>query len=172
RYQYLADDFDTDHSVMMLPIMSETYHDMDLNGMVYSAKSNDDLFLRMANVMTDKEFERFKRHILQIEQSQGELDEARTKTLLQEVDHWSFLHYVSFIVHHPHFSRIHLKVLAALQDYLPDDVMQTWQDQATKRIEAQVHQNEKASQASEQQPSDKQSNSDQEADKLREQALS
>ncbi|ALX47642.1 VirD4-like conjugal transfer protein, CD1115 family [Lentibacillus amyloliquefaciens] len=172
RFQYLADDFDTDHSVMMLPIMSETYQDMDLNSMVYSAKSNDDVFLRMADVMTDKEFERFKRHILQIEQSQGEVDEENTKALLQEVDHWSFLHYVSFIVHHPHFSRIHLKVLAALQDYLPDDVMQTWQDKATKRIEEQVNQNEKANQASEQQPSDEQSNGDQEAEKLREKALS
>src|SRR5699024_2999137 len=135
-------------------------------------KSDDDLFLRMADALTNKEFERFKRHILQIEQSQGELDEVRTKALLQEVDHWSFLHYLSFIVHHPHFSRIHLKVLAALQDYLPDDVMQTWQDKATKRIEEQVHQNEKANQAYEQQPSDEQSNGDQEAEKLRERALS
>src|SRR5699024_3493067 len=36
RYQYLAEDFDTDHSIMMLPIMSETYQDMDLNSMFYS----------------------------------------------------------------------------------------------------------------------------------------
>ncbi|WP_010529069.1 VirD4-like conjugal transfer protein, CD1115 family [Lentibacillus jeotgali] len=172
RYQYLADDFDTDHSIMMLPIMSETYHDMNLNSMVYSAKSNDDLFLRMADVLTNKEFERFKRHILQIEQSQGELDEEKTKALLQEVDHWSFLHYMSFIVYHPHFSRIHLKILAALQNYLPTNVMQTWQDKATKRIEEQVHQNEKASQRANQQALDEQSHEDQEAEKLREQALS
>src|SRR5699024_12217607 len=163
--------FDTDHSIMMLPIMSETYHDMDLNSMVYSAKSNDDLFLRMADVMTDKEFERFKRHILQIEQSQGELDEEITKALLQEVDHCPFLHYVSFIVHHPHFSRIHLKVLAALQDYLPADVMKTWKDKETKRIDEQVHQNEKASKETKQQPSDEQSNGDKKAEKIRKQAL-
>src|SRR5699024_2517221 len=95
RYQYLANDFDTDNSIMMLPIMSEQYHDMDLTSMVYSAKSNDDLFLRMADLMTNQEFERFKRHILQIEQSQGDMDEERTKTLLQDVDKWSFLHYLS-----------------------------------------------------------------------------
>lgn len=172
RYQYLAEDFNTDHSIMMLPIMSETYHDMDLNRLVYSAKSNDDLFLPMADVMTSKEFERFKRQLLQIEQSQGEQDEERTKALLQEVNQWSFLHYMSFIVYHPHFSRMHVKVLAALQHYLPDEVMRTWHHKATKRMEAHVYQNEKASQVVEQHSSNEQSDDDQEAEKLRKQALS
>ncbi|WP_088051871.1 VirD4-like conjugal transfer protein, CD1115 family [Virgibacillus dakarensis] len=172
RYQYLADDFDTDNSIMMLPLTSETYHDMDLNSMVYSARSKEDLFLRMDNVMTDKEFKLFKRSILQIEQSHGKLDEEGTKALLQEVDNWSFLHYMSFIVTHPNFSRIHLKVLAALQDYLPNDVTQTWHDKATKRIEEQVNQNGGVSQAAKQRPSDEQFNEDQEIEKLRKQALS
>ncbi|WP_200411772.1 VirD4-like conjugal transfer protein, CD1115 family [Virgibacillus salexigens] len=170
RYQYLAEDFNTENSIMMLPIMSETYHDMDLTSMVYSAKSNDDLFLQMADFVTGKEFERFKRHILQIEQSQGDMDEERTKALLQEVHHWSFLHYMSFLVYHPHFSRIHLKVLAALQYYLTEYVAQMWQDKAAKRMEEQV--NHKDSEANEQSSSEEQSNEIQEAEKLRQQALS
>src|SRR5699024_7257510 len=99
----------------------DTYHDMELQNMVYSAKSKQDVFLRMADVMTDAEFERYKRNILQIEQSQGDLDEETTKEILASMNGWSFLHYLSFLVYHPSFSRLHLQEMNSLESYLPEE---------------------------------------------------
>ncbi|WP_174615266.1 VirD4-like conjugal transfer protein, CD1115 family [Virgibacillus ihumii] len=139
RYEYLADDFDTDQSIMMLPLFSDKYHDMELQKLVYSAKVNGDVFLRMKDVMTDDAFQRYKTSVLQIEQSQGDLDDDVTHELLQSIENWSFLHFLSFLVYHPSFTRLHLQTMNTLNTFLSEDVMQQWRDKATKRIEQQLN---------------------------------
>ncbi|WP_425445370.1 VirD4-like conjugal transfer protein, CD1115 family [Virgibacillus phasianinus] len=171
RYEYLAEEFDTNHSIMMLPIMSDKYHDMDLQNIVYSAKSNEDVFFRMADVMTEKAFHRYKRSILQIEQSQGNPDEEMMKQLLQDMDNWSFLHYLSFMVYHPYFSRLHLKVMGTLQTYLPEEVMEIWEKKATQRIEQQIETNQENKEQQKGEQSDE-NKEDEKAKKMREKATS
>src|SRR5699024_4344202 len=139
RYEYLVNDFDTSKSILYLPIVSDTYYDMNLNEMVYSAKVRDDLYLRMSDVMESDDFIRLKRNLLQVE---GLLkkDRSTLQNHMLGVDKWSFLHYLSYLVYHPNLEALHLKLMEPVYKYLPEDTMSAWQEKINKKMERQLEQ--------------------------------
>lgn len=137
RYEYLANDFDTSKSILSLPIVSDAYYDMNLNEMVYSAKVRDDLYLRMADVMESDDFTRLKRNLMQVEEL-AQKDRSALQKQMLEVEEWSFLHYLSYLVYHPNLEALHLKLMEPLNKYLPQDTMAGWQEKINKRMERQL----------------------------------
>lgn len=137
RYEYLANDFDTSKSILSLPIVSDAYYDMNLNEMVYSAKVRDDLYLRMADVMEADDFIRLKRNLMQVE-GLSQKNRSTLQGQMLEVDKWSFLHYLSYLVHHPNLEALHLKLMEPLNKYLPQDTMVGWQEKINERMEHQL----------------------------------
>ncbi|MDY0407212.1 type IV secretory system conjugative DNA transfer family protein [Virgibacillus sp. 179-BFC.A HS] len=118
RYEYLTNDFDTSKSILSLPIVSDVYYDMNLKEMVYSAKVRDDLYLRMADVMDPGDFIRLKRNLLQVE-GLSKKDKGTLQRQMLEMDKWSFLHYLSYLVYHPNREALHLKLIEPVHKYLP-----------------------------------------------------
>src|SRR5699024_2038429 len=56
RVEYLANVFDSGKSILSLPIASDTDNDMNLNEIVYTAKTHDDLYIRMEEAMETSQF--------------------------------------------------------------------------------------------------------------------
>lgn len=139
RYEYLSVEFDTSKSILSLPIVSDAYYDMNLNEMVYSAKVQADLYLRMADVMVSDEFIRLKRNLLQVEGLSKKDKEALQKQML-EMDNWSFLHYLSYLAFHPNLEALHLKLMEPVRKYLPADVMSEWEEKINEKMECQLEQ--------------------------------
>lgn len=137
RYEYLANDFDTSKSILSLPIASDAYYDMNLNEMVYSAKVRDDLYLRMADVMESDDFIRLKRNLMQVE-GLSQKDRSTLQQQMLEVEEWSFLHYLSYLVYHPDLEALHLKLMEPVYKYLPENTMAGWQEKINKRMEHQL----------------------------------
>ncbi|OZU88646.1 type IV secretion system protein VirD4 [Virgibacillus indicus] len=142
RYEYLAKEFDTSKSILSLPIVSDTYYDMNLNQMVYSAKVRDDLYLPMADLMVREDFIRLKRNLLQVE-GLSKKDSETTQKQMQEMDNWSFLHYLSYLVYRPNFEALHLKLIEPVHKYLQEDVLSEWEEKVKKRMERQLEQRKK-----------------------------
>src|SRR5699024_12250572 len=97
RFEYLADEFDTGKSILSLPIDSDTYNDMNLNEMVYTAKTQDDLYLRMVELMKKNQFMRLKRNVMQVEG----ITNKDTKTLIKQMEKnnkWIFIQLISYLV--------------------------------------------------------------------------
>ncbi|WP_373894662.1 VirD4-like conjugal transfer protein, CD1115 family [Virgibacillus sp. CBA3643] len=137
RYEYLANDFDTSKSILSLPIVSDAYYDMNLNEMVYSAKVRDDLYLRMEDVMEADDFIRLKRNLMQVE-GLSQKDRSTLQQQMLEVEEWSFLHYLSYLVYHPNLEALHLKLMEPVYKYLPENTMAGWQEKINKRMEHQL----------------------------------
>src|SRR5690625_2943114 len=137
RYEYLANDFDTSKSILSLPIVSDAYYDMNLNEMVYSAKVRDDLYLPMSDVMESDDFIRLKRNLMQVE-GLSKKDRNTLQQQMLEVEEWSFLHYLSYLVYHPNLEALHLKLMEPVYKYLPEDTMAGWQEKINKRMEHQL----------------------------------
>src|SRR5699024_5538522 len=66
RFEYLADTFDTDKSILDLQIDSSVYNKMNINEMVYTEKTQDDLYLRMEEVIEKNQLIRMKRNVMQV----------------------------------------------------------------------------------------------------------
>jgi len=137
RYEYIANDFDTSKSILSLPIVSDAYYDMNLNEMVYSAKVHDDLYLRMADVMEPDDFIRLKRHLLQVE-GLSKKDKGALQKQILEMDKWSFLHYLSYLVYRPNLEALHLKLMEPIYKYLPEETISGWQEEINKKMEHQL----------------------------------
>lgn len=142
RYEYIANDFDTSKSILSLPIVSDSYYDMNLNEMVYSAKVRDDLYLRMKDVMSAEDFIRLKRNLLQVE-GLSKKDRKTLQRQMVEVENWSFLHYLSYLVHRPNFEALHLKLIEHVYKYLPEDVLSGWEETVNTKMERQIEQRKK-----------------------------
>lgn len=139
RYEYLANDFDTSKSILSLPIVSDAYYDMNLNEMVFSSKVHDDLYLRMADVMETDDFIRLKRQLQQVE-GLSQKDKGALQKQMLEVDKWSFLHYLSYLVYRPNLEALHLKLMEPVHKYLPKEVMSGWEEKINKKMERQLEQ--------------------------------
>lgn len=135
RFEYLAKEFDTGKSILSLPIASETYNDMNLSKMVYTAKTKDDLYLRMELVMESIQFMRLKRNLIQVE---GIKDKETIQKLKQSMDHWSFLHLLSYLVYRSKIETLHLKLMEPLHRYLPEETMLGWEEIIHEKIERQL----------------------------------
>src|SRR5690625_7257326 len=105
RFEYLANEFDTGKSILSLPIASDTYNDMNLNEMVYTAKTHDDLYIRMAEVMEKSQFMRLKRNVMQVE-GITKKDKKALQKQMQKMDKWSFLHLLNYVVYRSEERRV------------------------------------------------------------------
>lgn len=137
RFEYLADEFDTGKSILSLPIGSDTYNDMDLNEMVYAAKTKDDLYLRMAEVMEKNQFMRLKRNMMQVE-GITKKDKYSLQKQMKEMEQWSFLHLLSYLVYRPKIETLHLKLIEPLHQYLPEETMASWEEIIHEKMERQL----------------------------------
>src|SRR5699024_9900855 len=137
RYEYLSNCFDTSKSILSLPIASVAYYDMNLNEMVYSDKVRDDLYLPMSDVRESDDFIRLKRNLMQVE-GLSQKDRSTLQQQMLEVEEWSFLHYLSYLVYHPNLESLHLKLMEPVSKYLPEDTMAGWQEKINKRMEHQL----------------------------------
>jgi len=134
RFEYLAEDFDTSQSILSLPITSDVYYDMRLDKLVYAAKENEDIYMRMIDVMENEDFRRLKHSLKQME-SLSNNDKTLITKLMRSVDHWSFLHYMSYLVYHPSFEALNVKLMAYVKEYLPENIVLDWNNKATERME-------------------------------------
>lgn len=137
RFEYLADEFDTGKSILSLPIVSDAYYDMNLHDMVYAAKMQDDLYLRVAEVMEKEQFSRLKRNMIQVEGISTK-DKTALQQQLGEMDQWSFLHLLSYLVYRPKIETFHLKLIEPLHKYLPEEVMVSWEKVIYEKMEQQM----------------------------------
>src|SRR5699024_5130956 len=112
----------TGKSILSLPIDSDTYNDMNLNEMVYTAKTQDDLYLRMAELMEKNQFKRLKRNVMQVEGITNK-DKKTLQKQMEKMDLWSFLHLLIYLVHRPKIETLHLILIEPHQQYLPEETM-------------------------------------------------
>src|SRR5699024_3877962 len=120
--------------------------DMDLSERVYTAKTKGDLYLPMELVMERTQFMRLKRNLIQVE---GIKDKKTIQKLKQEMNHWSFLHLLSYLVYRPKIETLHLKLMEPLHKYLPEETMVGWEEILHEKIERQLEER-KAQTSSEQ----------------------
>jgi len=132
RFEYLAHEFDTGKSILSLPIDSDIYDEMNLNEMVYTAKTHDDLYLRMAEVMEKNQFKRLKRNVMQVE---GITNKKVLQKQMKEMDQWSFLHLLSYLVYRSKIEALHLKLIEPLHQYLPKETIASWEEVIHEKIE-------------------------------------
>ena len=91
RWQYLADDFDTDISVLGLPISSAEYHDIDLKNIVFTASPKySDAYIELRKLLTSKQLNSLKRSLSMFSQ---------TSVTYEFINEWSSVHLLSHIVY-------------------------------------------------------------------------
>lgn len=123
RYEYLADDFDNRRSVLELPIMSNTYHDLVLSEMVITAKTEQDQFLKIKDVLSKDAFMQLR-------------DQLRDLLPEVDVDNWTFLHLLSYLTYETEISPEAI-VIRELSQYLPNTVIESWKKKIEKEREKQ-----------------------------------
>lgn len=124
RWEYLADDFDNSKSLLALPLMSTTYHDLDLSSIVFTAKGDEDMFVPMIDVMADSDYNNMKRIFLSIVNQSGV-----EFYYINEFGEWTFvqlLSYLSFEVKAP--LNITERFLAYANEHLPDSAVVEWRE--------------------------------------------
>lgn len=90
RYQYLAEDFDTDISVLTLPLTSNKYHDIELDGIVFTSSFKDeDQYVPLSKVTEQKEITRIKKTFVNLNRSRS----------YEDLEDWSLLHVFSHLVY-------------------------------------------------------------------------
>src|SRR5690625_3331675 len=90
KYQYLAEDFDTDISVLTLPLTSNKYHDIELDGIVFTSSFKDeDQYVPLSKVTEQKEITRIKKTFVNLNRSRS----------YEDLEDWSLLHVFSHLVY-------------------------------------------------------------------------
>lgn len=112
RWEYLSEDFDNRKSILELPIMSTTYHDLNLSEIVFTSKTEQDQFLKMKDVMSKDAFMSFR-------------NEA-SKFLPEGFEVWTFLQFFSYVTYETEM-RAEAGVISELHHYLPKSIIQNWQ---------------------------------------------
>src|SRR5699024_11747903 len=73
-------------------------------------KTQDDLYLRMVELMEKNQFMRLKRNVMQVEGITNK-DKKTLQKQMEEMDQWSFLHLLSYLVYRPKIETLHLKLI-------------------------------------------------------------
>lgn len=134
RYEYLADDFDTSKSILDLPIMSQKYHELDLNEMVFTSKTENDQYINMLNVMGREAFQKLKEDLQKAFISSGEEFNE-----IEMMNQWSFLHLLSFLTYESRLALpMMMKVYQHVRLYLPDSIFVKWEEK-TKDVREKQH---------------------------------
>lgn len=122
RWEYLADDFDNSRSILELPIMSTTYHDLNLSEIVFTSKNKQEQFVRMVDAMGQDAFLKLKIDLRKVFISCGE-----SFGYENEMERWSYLQLLSYLTYGTSLSGpIIYKIFRSLRQYLPDDVLEKW----------------------------------------------
>lgn len=87
RYEYLQDDFDNSKSVLNLPILSTTYHRLKMSEMIFTSKTERDLYVCMKLVMGNEAFTELT----------SVLYAVMPKDYMDEIPQWTFIHLLSFL---------------------------------------------------------------------------
>ncbi|MFS0646124.1 VirD4-like conjugal transfer protein, CD1115 family [Siminovitchia sp. 179-K 8D1 HS] len=129
RWEYLADDFDNSRSILDLPIMSTTYYDLNLSHMVFTSKNEQEQFVRMVDAMGKADFLKLKTDLRKVFIACGESFKYK-----DEIEKWSFLHLLSYLTYETSLSgSIIYKIFKSLRQYLPDTVLEKW-DQKIREV--------------------------------------
>lgn len=128
RWEYLADDFDNSKTILDLPIMSTEYHDIDLSEIVFTAKSDGDIYVPMANILPNEEYQNLKRMFLAfVNQNKGDFE------YLDDFDDWSFLHLFSYLIYEmPLQMNLVERFLRIASKYVPDKFVEAWREELSK----------------------------------------
>lgn len=128
RWEYLADDFDNSKTILDLPIMSTEYHDIDLSEIVFTAKSDGDIYVPMANILPNEEYQNLKRMFLTFaNQNKGDFE------YLDDFDDWSFLHLFSYLIYEmPLQMNLVERFLGIASKYVPDKFVEAWREELSK----------------------------------------
>ena len=128
RWEYLADDFDNSKTILDLPIMSTEYHDIDLSEIVFTAKSDGDIYVPMANILPNEEYQNLKRMFLTfVNQNKGDFE------YLDDFDDWSFLHLFSYLIYEmPLHMNLVERFLRIASKYVPDKFVEAWREELSK----------------------------------------
>lgn len=122
RYEYLAADFKPG-SVLSLPISSAKYHSLNLNNLLFTSKSEANVYLQMKLLLDTVSFKALEKLV------------QKESNSLCSIETWSFLELLSFITYetslsHPIFvSRIKKPFL---EKYIPDKVLLEWEEELKK----------------------------------------
>src|SRR5699024_8818213 len=92
---------------------------------------------RMAELMEKNQFMRLKRNVMQVEGITNK-DKKTLQKQMEEMDQWSFLHLLSYLVYRPKIETLHLKLIEPLHKYLPEETMASWEEIIHEKMEQQL----------------------------------
>ncbi|MCT6922808.1 VirD4-like conjugal transfer protein, CD1115 family [Metasolibacillus sp.] len=121
RHEYLADDFDNSKSILNLPILSPMYHRLKMSDIVFTSKTDRDLYIRMKYVMGNKVFEELTTI----------LHTFVPKDYMDEMEQWSFLHLLSFLAYTPELEMpkpVEAQIFKRLEKYLSQKTLEMWRN--------------------------------------------
>lgn len=121
RWEYLQE-FDNSKSILSLPLMSATYHKLNLKDMVFTSKSEKDQYLGVAAVMGTVAFSELLEVLRKI-------DSDPIWFNLDDLSDWAFLHFFSYLKYETKLSDMVIKkqVFSKLQHILPETLLHEWQ---------------------------------------------
>lgn len=125
RYEYLSQYFDNSKSILSLPIMSTTYHNLDMNKMVFTSKNDNNQYLKMSVVMGAEAF--FK--LLEKLRKEIQVDD--------EIENWTFIHLFSFLAYESDISRglFEKSILPLVDKHLPKSVIEEWEEEIKQQCD-------------------------------------
>lgn len=125
RWEYLSDDFDNSKSIMSLPISSEKYYNLHLEDMVFTAKSENDIFLKMKSVMSKQDFLGLRKKFWDLLfASNHDFEYA------DEFNNWTCLQFFSYLAFSTEFNNRHFSMLVEryLEQYYDTRFINEWKD--------------------------------------------
>lgn len=122
RWEYLSSDFDNSKSIMNLPIISNSYHDLKLSDMVFTAKSENDQFLCMFNVLGQEKFLKMKHELRRCLYTMGTSFDYE-----KEFDSWTFIQLFSYVTYDTQMSlQLFDKLTQHFTQHIPSLVLNEW----------------------------------------------
>ncbi|MEC1177272.1 type IV secretory system conjugative DNA transfer family protein [Metasolibacillus meyeri] len=120
RYEYLAEDFDNSKSVLNLPILSTTYHRLKMSEMIFTSKTERDLYICMKLVMGNTAFAELT----------SELYAIIPQDYMDELPQWSFLHLLSFLAYTELVipKPLEIRIFKQLEKYLSHKILEVWKN--------------------------------------------
>ena len=123
RWEYLADDFDNDKSILSLPLNSPVYHDIDLSEIVFSSMGEENMYMRMEDVLPSEGYDRLRRMML------GYFEYKKIKNdYVAEFSDWTFVQLFSFLTFVSGVpERVLLNIVDVIKEYIPVQVLDKWE---------------------------------------------
>ena len=118
RWQYLADDFDTDISVLTLPITSHKYNDIVLEDVVFTGGFRlEDQYVSIRNI-TDKKM---------VDRIRSTLEGLNSDNDYSNFKEWSLLHIFSCLVYDLRLENDYYKrIVTMFKDLVSDEYLDYW----------------------------------------------